>query len=92
MQMEVMDVEAFSMEIAGAVVCVHPLFESTKEYCRTYLTEKNPEFFVEVTPDDLVFQQQLLEQEAIEEGIKIRKFTEPFWSALPFSAALRITL
>lgn len=70
--------EAFSMEIAGAVVCVHPLFESTKEYCRTYLTEKNPEFFVEVTPDDLAFQQQLLEQEAIEEGIKIRKFTEPF--------------
>ena len=33
---------------------------------------------VQVTAQDLVFQQKLLEQEALEEGLKIRKFTEPF--------------
>lgn len=71
-------VQAFKMEIAGAVIGVQPLFQSTKEYCRPYLTDKNPDFFVEISAEDLVFQQQLLEQEAIEEGLKIRKFTEPF--------------
>lgn len=70
--------EAFTMEIAGTVVEVQPLFQSTREYCRPYLTDKAPDFFVEVTPEDLVFQQQLLEQEAVEEGLKIRKFTDPF--------------
>ena len=70
--------EAFVMEIAGAVVGVAPLFQSTREYCRPYLTEKKPELFVHVTADDLVFEQKMFEQEAIEEGLKIRKFTEPF--------------
>lgn len=70
--------EAFTMEIAGAVVHVQPLFQSTKEYCRPYLTDKDPDFFVEPTAEDLVFQQAMLEREAVEEGLKIRKFTEPF--------------
>ena len=70
--------DAFTMGIAGLIVRVQPLFQSTREYCRPYLTDKNPEFFVHVTAEDLTFQQMLLEQEAIEEGLKIRKFTEPF--------------
>lgn len=70
--------ESFTMEVADTVIHVQPLFESTKEYCRQYLTDKAPVFSVEVTREDLAFQQQLLEQEAIEEGLKIRKFTDPF--------------
>lgn len=70
--------EAFVMEIAGLVVCVQPLFQSTREYCKPYLTDKAPELFVQVTGEDLAFQQELLEQEAIEEGLKIRKFEDPF--------------
>ena len=66
------------MEIAGLVTRVQPLFQSTKEYCKPYLTEKTPDFFVDVTREDLAFQQMLLEQEAVEEGLKLRKFTEPF--------------
>lgn len=66
------------MEIAGASIGVQPMFFSTREYCREYLTDREPELTVQVTGEDLVFQQKLLEQEAIEEGLKIRKFTEPF--------------
>ena len=73
-----LQVEAFTMEVAGLVARVQPLFESTKEYCKPYLTEKKPDFFVEVYRHDLAFQQMLLEQEAVEEGLKLRKFTEPF--------------
>ncbi len=70
--------EAFTMEIAGLVVRVQPLFQSTREYCRPYLSDQEPNFFVEVTTEDLVYEQMMLEREAIEEGLKIRKFKEPF--------------
>lgn len=70
--------EVFTMEIARLVVCVQPLFQSTREYCRPYLTDKKPEFFVEVTREDLAFEQMMLEREALEEGLRIRKFKEPF--------------
>lgn len=70
--------EAFTMEIAAVAVQVQPLFQSTKEYCRPYLCNREPELYVNVTIDDLVQEQNLLEQEAVEEGLKIRKFKEPF--------------
>ncbi len=70
--------EAFTMEIAGQVVRVQPLFQSTREYCRPYLSDKEPDFSVDVTTEDLAFEQRMLEREAIEEGLKIRKFKEPF--------------
>ena len=70
--------DVFSMEIAGAVVCVQPLFQSTREYCRPYLADKKPEFFVNVTTADLAYEQKLLEREAVEQGLKIRKFKDPF--------------
>ena len=70
--------DSFTMEIAGLAVCVQPMFQSTREYCRPYLSDKTPDFTVTVTPEDLIFQQALLEQEAIEEGLKIRIFKDPF--------------
>ena len=66
------------MEIAGLVVFVQPLFQSTREYCRPYLSDKRPVVSVCVTREDLSFEQILLEREAVEEGLKIRKFKEPF--------------
>jgi hypothetical protein len=73
-----MSVEAFTMEIAGATICVQPLFQSTKEYCRPYLADREPEYYVEIKPKDLIYEQTRLEREAVEEGLKIRKFKEPF--------------
>ena len=70
--------ESFVMEIAGLVVGVEPLFQSTKEYCRAYLTDKAPEYFVQVKQENLLFEQEMLDREAVEEGLKLRKFSEPF--------------
>ena len=71
-------VEPFVMQIAGLVAQVQPMFMSTREYCRAYLTDKKPEFFVETKPEDLEYEQKLLDLEAEEEGMKRRKFTDPF--------------
>lgn len=70
--------DPFSIQIAGLVTHISPLFASTREFCRNYLTELEAECFVEVTKDDLSYSQKLLEMEAVEEGIRVRKFPEPF--------------
>lgn len=76
--MELLSMDTFTMEIAGVVFSVRPMFEFTREYCRGYLSEKMPEFFLEVFPEDLVHEQMLLDKEAREEGLKLRKFPESF--------------
>ena len=73
-----MVVEAFVIEVAGLATYVQPMFFSTREYCRPYLAEREPEFFVKVTEEDLFRQQAILDQEADLEGLRRRKFTDPF--------------
>ena len=68
----------FCIEIAGYCFAVTSLFESTKDYCKHYLSDKEPDFSVSVTASDLVFEQAALDEEAREEGMKRRKFTDPF--------------
>ena len=70
--------ETFTMEIAGLAVGVHPMFLSTKEYCKPYLTDRVPELLVQTTEEDLAFEQKMLDQEADAEGLKRRTFTDPF--------------
>lgn len=66
------------MEIAGQVGEVLPLFESTRVYFGKYITEKEPDFSIAVTREDLAFEQADLRREAEEEGMRIRTFTDPF--------------
>ena len=68
----------FLMEIAGSVFDVSPLFESTRDYCRDYWSEREPDFQIDVTRDDLQMEQRLLDLEADEEGLKRRKFSDMF--------------
>lgn len=70
--------EAFVLEVAGLATHVQPLYGSTKEYCRPYLTDREAEFFIEIAVEDLIRQQALLDQEADREGLRRRKFTDPF--------------
>lgn len=68
----------FQMKIAGHTGAVRSIFESTRDYCRSYLTDEEPEFFAATTREDLAFEQAMLDVEAREEGLKPRRFTEPF--------------
>lgn len=66
------------LEIAGLATHVEPMFITTKEYCRPYLTERTPKFYIQVTKEDLARQQAALDREADEEGLRRRKFADPF--------------
>ena len=66
------------MKIAGYTAEINSLFESTRDYCRNYLTGETPDFSIAVSREDLAFEQEALRREAQEEGIKVRTFTDPF--------------
>ena len=68
----------FCIKIAGRTAKVQSLFDSTRDYCKNYLSEDSPDFSVSVTRADLALEQQLLDEEADEEGLRRRVFTDPF--------------
>lgn len=70
--------EPFQIMIAGLTVRIQPVFETTAVYCRSYWTEQTAAIHIAVTEEDLAFEQQMLDIEAREEGLKLRKFTGPF--------------
>lgn len=66
------------MKIAGHTARVSSLFESTPQYFRSYLTEDSPEFSINVTRENIAFEQADLLEEAHRDGFKPRVFTDPF--------------
>ena len=68
----------FLLEVAGHTAAVTSCFESTPQYFRPYLTEKAPEFAIQVTREDISFEQAQLLDEARREGFRVRVFTDPF--------------
>ena len=66
------------MEIAGVAFAVQPIFESTRAYCASYLTEREPEYRLCVLREELIQEQRLLDLDADEEGLKRRKFSDMF--------------
>ena len=68
----------FRMKIAGKTAAVESLYDSTRDYCARYFSEEAADFSVVVTWEDLAFEQQELLREALEEGIRVRRFPDPF--------------
>ena len=68
----------FCIEIAGRVAQVVSLYDSTRDYCRKYLTEEAPDFTISISREDLAFEQDFAFREAREEGLRPRVFTDPF--------------
>lgn len=70
--------EPFVIEIADAAFSVQPIFESTRAYCAAYLTERKPDYRICVLCEELIQEQRFLDQEADEEGLKRRRFSDMF--------------
>ena len=68
----------FTLQIGQYTARVHSLFESTRDYCIRYLTDAPPQFQITVTHEDLQHQQQALREEALQEGLRPRTFSDPF--------------
>ena len=68
----------FKIKIAGKVAQITSLFDSTRDYCRSYLSDAEAEFAITVTREDLAFEQEWLLEEAQQEGLRPRIFSDPF--------------
>lgn len=68
----------FSIQIAGKTARVQALFESTRYYCASYLTEAPAEFTITVSQEELEGEQLALREEALREGLRPRTFPDPF--------------
>ena len=68
----------FRMRVAEATAAVSALFECTPAFFRPYLTDSDPDFSAVVTPEDIFFEGNSLYEEALQEGFRVRKFTDPF--------------
>ena len=65
--------EQFVMQAAGRVVAVTALYASTRQYCKDYLCEGEPDFSVEITPEDIAVEQDFADREHALEGLPVRK-------------------
>ena len=68
----------FTLEIANCAVAVCSLFDSTRDYCRDFLTHRPATRYVAVTEADLAAEQAYLNEEADREGLRRRVFGKPF--------------
>lgn len=64
-----MNMVIFSIKIAGKVAAVSATFESTRRFCWEFLCEENPNFYVTITPQDIVLEKIFYDQERIVEGL-----------------------
>ncbi len=68
----------FTIQIAGHNARIHSRFDSTRDYCRKYLTQEEPEWEIVISREDLDFEQEALAEEARQEGMRLRTFPDPF--------------
>lgn len=66
----------FTMELASCVVAVRANFESSRAYCRDFLSAKAPELTVTVTPEDLTLEREKSAQTDMAEGVPVRSLTD----------------
>ncbi len=66
--------DQFMMKIAGQVACVNAQYPSTRAYCKEYLCEGEPDFSVEITPQDIALEGKISEQERSVEGLPPHNF------------------
>ena len=68
--------ENFTIRIAGKVFAVSALYKSTRIFCKDYLCYDSPDISVEITYNDIAFEQETTEREYALEGLPIRKMPD----------------
>lgn len=72
----------FNIAVANQVVGITSMFDSTFEFCQDYITETNADFFIEILPEDIVFERDRSIIEAIAAGKEPVSFPEAYLETL----------
>lgn len=74
--------KTFAIKLAGIVIGIHPLFPEIQEMCRDYLTEEDADFSVAVKPEDIRFEREKSDREAIIEGHEPVAYSDEYLETL----------
>ena len=66
----------FTLKLATHAVAVRTFFESTREYCKEYLSHQMPEITLEITREDLAVERKKSAQTDTAEGVPVRNLTD----------------
>ena len=72
----------FTMQLADKVVAVHAVFESTRNLCHPFLSQKESEFSVEISTEDISLEREKSAREDMLEGIPVRNFSDAYLETL----------
>ncbi|MBR3561747.1 MAG: hypothetical protein IKN81_09545 [Oscillospiraceae bacterium] len=72
----------FTCSFAGTNVTVRALFPQTEAFCRDYLTDGAAAFTVEITPEDITYEQAVSDKTAAAEGRRAHSFSDSYLETL----------
>ena len=72
----------FSVKLAGHVIGVSVMYESTRSFLKDYLADEEPEFSVSVVPEDIQKEREKSEREALKEGHEVYRHSDAYLETL----------
>ena len=66
----------FTISVAGQVVAVSAMFESSREYCKDYICEEIPGFSVTITAEDITIEREKNARTDRAEGMPVRNLSD----------------
>ena len=72
----------FTIALAGKVIHVSAMYESTRRFCEAYLCDEAPDFSVTTAPENIAFEREKSAREDALEGIPTRHFPDEYLETL----------
>lgn len=72
----------FKIKLADKIIEISVLHDSTKEYCKDYLTTDESDFAIRITQFDIDYEREKSRQEDIKGGIPVRQFHDDYLETL----------
>ena len=72
----------FTIALADRHISISALHETTRDFCRGYLADKDPDFSLVISQADIDYEREKSEREDALEGIPVRSFTDEYLETL----------
>ena len=72
----------FTISLAGVNIGISAVSEKMRLYCRQYVTDAQPDFYVTTTDEDIAFEQEKSDREKTLEGIPLVQYPRPYLESL----------
>jgi len=74
--------KSFNIKLANRVICIKPMHEYIREYCKDYKTDEVAEFMISREDNDISYEREKSKCDDIKAGISIRVFKDEYLELL----------